>query len=227
MTEPSCLPTLEVEQGLWKHGYRYVAGIDEAGRGAWAGPVVAAAVILPADDARLADHLAGVRDSKLLTAKRREALLERVLGCAVAYGVGMIPPAEIDMLGIVVSTQRAMAEAVQALSPRAEYLLIDYLGLPEVGLPQTSLPHGDGRILSIAAASILAKVSRDRIMIELETRFPGYGFAKHKGYGTQLHRDALSRLGPSLSHRLSFQPLRDLGVDGEHSAPPTDGALAL
>lgn len=226
MSEQTCYPTLEFERGLWKRGYRYVAGIDEAGRGAWAGPVVAAAIILPADDPRLTGHLAGVRDSKLLTAKRREALLDSVLECAVAWGVGVIPPAEIDALGIVVATRRAMAEAVRALSPRAEYLLIDYLGLPEVGLPQTSLPHGDGRILSIAAASILAKVSRDRIMIDLETQFPGYGFAKHKGYGTQLHRTALSRLGPSVSHRLSFQPLRDLGVDGENAGLPINEALS-
>jgi ribonuclease HII len=210
MSERIYQPTLEIEQGLWKEGYRFVAGIDEAGRGAWAGPVVAAAVILPHDGAGLAEYLVGVRDSKLLSARQRETLLETILGCALACGVGMIPPAQIDQLGIVAATQRAMAEAVQALSPRAEYLLIDYVRLPEVELPQTSLPHGDGRILSIAAASILAKVSRDRIMIDVEAQFPGYGFAKHKGYGTQQHREALSRLGPSALHRHSFQPLRDL-----------------
>lgn len=210
MRDQISLPTLEIEQGLWREGYRFVAGLDEAGRGAWAGPVVAAAVILPADELGLAEHLAGVRDSKLLSARQRETLLETILERAVAWGVGNVSSAQIDQLGIVTATQRAMSEAVQALSPMAEYLLIDYVRLPEVGLPQTSLPHGDGRILSIAAASILAKASRDRIMIDLETRFPGYGFAKHKGYGTQQHRDALSRLGPSVLHRLSFQPLRDL-----------------
>ena len=225
MNEQNSWPTLEVEQGLWKEGYRFVAGIDEAGRGAWAGPVVAAAVILPPGDAELAEHLAGVRDSKLLSARQRETLLESVLRCAVAWGVGMIPPAEIDQVGIVVATQRAMAQALQALSPKAEYLLIDHLRLPEVELPQTSLPHGDGRILSIAAASILAKVSRDRIMIDLEARFPGYGFARHKGYGTQQHRQALSRLGPCISHRFSFQPLRDLEVAGECETPPVGGVL--
>lgn len=225
MNEQTGLPTLEIERGLWKEGYRFVAGLDEAGRGAWAGPVVAAAVILPPDDRGLVEHLAGVRDSKLLSAKQRETLLDTVLGCAVAWGVGAIQPAQIDKLGIVLATQRAMAEALQALSPRAEYLLIDYVRLPEVGLPQTSLPRGDGRILSIAAASILAKVSRDRIMIDLETRFPGYGFAQHKGYGTQQHRDALSRLGPSVLHRLSFQPLRDLKSDRERTVPLGDGAL--
>jgi ribonuclease HII len=186
---------------------------------------VAAAVVLPTGDAGLAEHLAGVRDSKLLSARQRETLLQSVLRCAVAWGVGMIPPAEIDQVGIVVATQRAMAQALQALSPKAEYLLIDHLRLPEVELPQTSLPHGDGRILSIAAASILAKVSRDRIMIDLEARFPGYGFARHKGYGTPQHRDALSRLGPCVSHRVSFQPLRDLEIDGECGAPPVGGVL--
>ena len=224
MKERSYVPTLEIEESLWKEGYRYVAGVDEAGRGAWAGPVVAAAVILPPHDAGLPDNLAGVRDSKLLSARQREMLLETVLGCAVAWGVGMTPPSEIDRLGIVAATQRAMAEALQALSPRAEYLLIDYVRLPEVGLPQKCLPHGDGRILSVAAASILAKVSRDRIMVDLEAKFPGYGFAKHKGYGTQQHRDALLRLGPSVSHRLSFRPLRELGIDGEHTVEWDDGA---
>lgn len=224
MREQVHLPTMELEESLWKEGYRFVAGIDEAGRGAWAGPVVAAAVILPPNNAGLAEHLAGVRDSKMLSAKQRETALERVLGCAVAWGVGMTPPAAIDRLGIVVATQRAMAEALRALSPRAEYLLIDYVRLPEVRLPQTSLPHGDGRILSIAAASILAKVSRDRVMIDLEERFPGYGFATHKGYGTQQHRNALSRLGPSASHRLSFRPLRDLGPGGERDGSLVDGA---
>jgi ribonuclease HII len=220
------LPTLEIEQSLWQRGYRFVAGIDEAGRGAWAGPVAAAAVILPPDDAGLAEHLRGVRDSKKLSAKQRERLLESVLGCAVAWGVGMVPPDEIDELGIVVATQKAMGQALQALSPQADYLLIDYLRLPEAEVPQTSLPHGDGRILSIAAASILAKVSRDRVMIDLEARFPGYGFEQHKGYGTQQHRDALSRIGPSGIHRLSFRPLRDLIVGDERTMPSTtDGCI--
>lgn len=225
MSEQISWPTLEVEQGLWQEGYRFVAGLDEAGRGAWAGPVVAAAVILPPGDAGLAEHLAGVRDSKLLSALQREGLLQSVLRHAVAWGVGMIPPAEIDEVGIVAATQRAMAGALRALFPKPEYLLIDYLPLPEVRLPQTSLPHGDGRILSIAAASILAKVSRDRIMIDLEARCPGYGFARHKGYGTQQHREALFRLGPSVSHRLSFQPVCDLRLGEECNAPPVGGVL--
>lgn len=223
MSEQIWLPTLEIEQGLWEKGYRLVAGIDEAGRGAWAGPVVAAAVILPPDEAGLAERLAGVRDSKMLSAKKREMLLESILRCAVTWGVGMVPPAQIDELGIVAATRQAMVQALQALSPGADYLLIDYLPLPEAGLPQTSLAHGDGRILSVAAASILAKVSRDRVMIDLEMQFPGYGLAQHKGYGTPQHQEALWRLGPSLMHRLSFEPLRDLMVGDGRTGPLLGG----
>lgn len=210
------LPTLEMEQRLWNEGYGLIAGLDEAGRGAWAGPVVAAAVILPPGDAGLAGRLAGVRDSKTLSAKQRETLLESVLECAVTWAVGVIPPSGIDQLGIVPATRKAMAQALEALSPRADYLLIDHLHLPDVELPQTSLPHGDGRILSIAAASIVAKVSRDRMMVALGARFPGYGFARHKGYGTQQHRDALASLGPSAIHRFTFQPMVGL-VGGDRA----------
>lgn len=202
------LPTLAYEQALWADGYRRVAGLDEAGRGAWAGPVVAAAVILPPDDTALAGSLAGVRDSKTLTAARREALLNVIQQHALAWGVGAVPPGEIDALGIVPSTRQAMALALQALSPEADYLLIDYLTLPEFTLPQHSLPKGDARVLSIAAASIVAKVSRDRMMVELDARFPGYGFARHKGYGTAQHRTALESLGPRSIHRFSFAPVR-------------------
>jgi ribonuclease HII len=187
-----------------------VAGLDEAGRGAWAGPVVAAAVVLPPHDPDLCRHLAGVRDSKLLSPARREALLTTICEYALAYGVGLVPPAEIDRLGIVPATQKAMAGALEALSLPPDYLLIDYLSLPEVALPQQCLPKGDVHVLSIAAASIVAKVSRDRLMIELEQRLPGYGFARHKGYGTAQHQAALRALGPSQAHRLSFAPLREL-----------------
>jgi ribonuclease HII len=187
-----------------------VAGLDEAGRGAWAGPVVAAAIVLPPQDPDLCRHLAGVRDSKLLSPTRREALLEAILQCALAWGVGVVPPAEIDRQGIVPATRTAMAKALERLSLPADYLLIDYLPLPEVPLPQHSLPKGDVRVLSIAAASIVAKVSRDRLMIQLERQLPGYGFARHKGYGTAQHQAALRALGPSQIHRLSFAPLREL-----------------
>ena len=189
-----------------------MAGLDEAGRGAWAGPVVAAAVILPSGDPDLARHLLGVRDSKQLTPARREALLETIQQHALAWGVGAVPPAGIDELGIVPATRQAMHLALQALSPPADYLLIDHLRLPGVALPQTSLPKGDARILSIAAASIVAKVSRDRMMVELEARYPRYGFGRHKGYGTAQHRAALAALGPSPAHRLSFAPLRSVAA---------------
>jgi ribonuclease HII len=199
---------LTYEKRLWDEGYRHVAGLDEAGRGAWAGPVVAAAVILPAGDPELARHLDGVRDSKELTAMRREALLKAIRQYALAWAVGVVPPAEIDALGIVPATRKAMALALEALAARADYLLIDHLHLPEVALPQTSMPKGDARVLSIAAASIVAKVSRDRLMAELDADLPGYGFGRHKGYGTAHHRAALETLGPCLFHRFSFAPVQ-------------------
>jgi ribonuclease HII len=213
------LPTLIHEQRLWRKGYRRIAGLDEAGRGAWAGPVIAAAVILPPDDPELHLRLKGVRDSKTLTAAQREALLEVIQQHALAWGTGAVPAAEIDEFGIVCATRKAMAQALVACSCPADYLLVDYLTLPELSYPQHSLPKGDAHILSIAAASIVAKVSRDRIMVDLDTRFPGYGFCRHKGYGTEQHRRALAALGPCPQHRLSFEPLRSL-VGGE--AGPTE-----
>ena len=210
MTKGHILPSLDYETPRWAAGYRRVAGLDEVGRGAWAGPVVAAAVVLPPGDCALLERLRGVRDSKQLTPKQREALLEVVLGCAVAVGVGVVPPDEIDQLGIVPATRRAMVLALEAIAPPADYLLIDHLPLVEVALPQYSLPKGDVRVLSIAAASIVAKVSRDRMMVELAERLPCYGFDRHKGYGTAQHWAALAALGPSSVHRLSFAPLQRL-----------------
>jgi ribonuclease HII len=157
-------------------------------------------------------RLAGVRDSKKLATARREALLEPIFEYSLAWAVGVVPPDEIDSLGIVPATRRAMAQALKDLSFPADYLLIDYLPLPDVSLPQHHLPKGDARVLSIAAASIVAKVHRDRMMIALEARHPGYGFARHKGYGTAQHRVALADLGPCPAHRLSFAPLQRLGT---------------
>ncbi len=203
-------PTLDHEIQAWTAGYRCVAGLDEAGRGAWAGPVVAAAVVLPPGEPDLLRRLAGVRDSKQLSAARRELCLDVILAQAVAVGVGAVPPAEIDALGIVPATRQAMHQALDALTSPADYLLIDHLALPECALPQVCLPKGDARVLSIAAASIVAKVTRDRMMVELDARIPGYGFARHKGYGTAQHRAALASLGPCRSHRFSFAPLKEL-----------------
>jgi ribonuclease HII len=204
------LPTLDYEISAWSQGCRCVAGLDEAGRGAWAGPVVAAAVILPPDDPYLLHCLDGVRDSKQLAPAKRELLLDVICAQAVAVGVGAVPPADVDALGIVAATCQAMALALQALSPSADYLLIDYLPLPDSPLPQVSLPKGDAHVLSIAAASIVAKVSRDRMMVDLDRQFPGYGFAQHKGYGTAVHQAALASLGPSPIHRFSFAPLQGM-----------------
>lgn len=198
------------ERALVRQGYALVAGIDEAGRGAWAGPVVAAAVILPGNAMRLA-ALRGVRDSKLLTPARREALFEAIRATALAVGVGMASHDEIDALGIVPATRRAMMRAVAQLVPAPDALLIDAVKLPDVPLPQRVLFHADTRCLSVAAASIIAKVTRDRLMVDADTQYPGYGFARHKGYGTSFHRQTLTQLGPSAIHRTTFGPVRLLG----------------
>jgi ribonuclease HII len=216
------IPTLAHELCAWSDGYRCVAGLDEAGRGAWAGPVVAAAVILPPGDRELARHLAGVRDSKELPPSRRESLLEVICTHAVAVGVGAVSAADIDAHGIVPATRQAMSLALTVLSPSADYLLIDYLALPDSPLPQVSLPRGDAFMLSVAAASIVAKVSRDRIMVDLDPHFPGYGFAQHKGYGTAQHQAALALLGACRIHRFSFAPLHGLA-----RPPSADGADLL
>jgi ribonuclease HII len=217
-------PDLDHEGRLWAMGFCRVAGLDEAGRGAWAGPVVAAAVILPPNEPEVMTNLTGVRDSKRIAARRREAMLELIREHAVAVGVGTVPADEIDVLGIVPATRKAMALALQTLAPPADCLLIDYLRLPDVSLPQQSLPKGDARVLSIAAASIVAKVSRDRMMMDLGANLPGYGFSQHKGYGTPQHRAALAALGPSTVHRLSFAPLSQL--DGDELLRSTDGIAA-
>jgi ribonuclease HII len=203
-------PTLTYERRLWADGFQLVAGLDEAGRGAWAGPVVAAAVILPAGEPDLVQHLDGVRDSKALSAARREKLLVVIQRLATAWAACAVPPSEIDTLGIVPATRKAMAQALQRLAAPPDHLLIDYLPLSAVSLPQISLPKGDAKVLSIAAASIVAKVSRDRMMVALEEEIPGYGFAQHKGYGTPQHRAALAELGVCDAHRRSFAPMRFL-----------------
>jgi ribonuclease HII len=204
-------PGLDHEQALWSQGYRLIAGIDEAGRGAWAGPVYAAAVVLPLDRPDLWDALEGVTDSKQLSPRRRVALLDVIDQVAVSVGVGTATAKEVDALGIVPANRLAMERAIAALVPSPDFLLIDYLRLPGVDLPQRSAPKADQRCLSVAAASIVAKVRRDQWMVELDHRYPGYEFARHKGYGTAAHRSALARLGPSPIHRMSWAPLRASG----------------
>lgn len=202
------LPDLCEEFGLHATGYARVAGLDEAGRGAWAGPVCAAAVVLPLDRSDLLDLLAGVRDSKQLSPARREALLPRILKVAGVVGVGWATPSEVDEIGIVPATRQAMARAVGRLDGQVDALLIDYVRLPEINLPQRALPKADVHCLSVAAASIVAKVTRDRLMVALDEDWAGYSFARHKGYGTRQHREALARLGPSPIHRMSWRPMR-------------------
>lgn len=198
-------PDLHEEMALRTQGYHLIAGLDEAGRGSWAGPVVAGAVILPLDSPSLAENLKGVRDSKKLTPRQRDRLYEVIRDTALTMEVGIVSAAMIDKKGIVPATRQAMREAIAQLSPAPDFLLIDFLALPSLAIPQKSIVKGDASSFSIAAASIVAKVSRDRLMVKLDGKYPGYGFARHKGYGTPQHRAALRRLGPSPIHRLSFK----------------------
>ena len=218
---PQTLPDLREELTLSNAGYNHIAGVDEAGRGAWAGPVCAAAVVLPLREPNLNERLSGVNDSKRLSASRREALLPAIYAVAEGVGVGWATSAEVDEVGVVQATKNAMALAVAALET-VDALLIDYVRLPNLDIAQHSLPKADSLCLSVAAASIVAKVERDRLMTALHDDFPAYGFARHKGYGTRHHRLALARLGPSPIHRLSWRPVRELRENGETWYNPTD-----
>jgi len=202
------LPTFDQEHALQARGYRLVAGVDEVGRGALAGPVMAAAVILPLGSDF--PWLKLVRDSKQLSPRQRERVFDLVRSAGIPFGLGSVPHATIDRVGIVRATRMAMAEAVQALPSRPDFLLIDALSLPEVDLPQKGIVRGDQLSFSIACASIVAKVSRDRQMTELDGVYPGYGLARHKGYGTRQHLQCLGRLGPCAIHRRSFAPVLGL-----------------
>lgn len=200
-------PTLELESRLLAAGHTTIAGLDEAGRGAWAGPVAAGAVILPLADPALPEKLRGVTDSKLCTPRQRDAYYEQICKVSLAWSVALVPAWRIDQIGIVPSTRQAMRQALADLDPGPEALLIDALKLPEVALPQRAFNKGDLKSLTIAAASILAKVTRDRAMVVLDEQHPGYGFARHKGYGTPQHRLALQALGPLDVHRWTFAPV--------------------
>ncbi len=206
-------PTLKAERAARAKGHRMIAGIDEVGRGCLAGPVVAAAVLLPLGAHRGLEHISGVRDSKLLTPQQREVLAANIEQIALAVGLGVSPSWEVDAVGIVAATHRAMARAVHSLDVVPDALLIDALRLPELPYPQDAIVKGDRKCLSIAAASVVAKVWRDRWMLALDRRWPGYGFGAHKGYGTAAHRRALLELGPCPIHRRSFAPVAVL-LDG-------------
>lgn len=179
--------------------YSYVCGIDEAGRGPLAGPVVAGAVILNKDNPILY-----LNDSKKLSEKKREALYEEIMAHAVAVGIGMVGPERIDEINILQATYEAMRQAIKNLAVKPELLLNDAVTIPEVEIPQVPIIKGDAKSISIAAASIVAKVTRDRMMAEYDARFPGYGFASNKGYGTKVHIEALKALGPTGIHRETF-----------------------
>jgi ribonuclease HII len=202
------LPWFGHEYELKERGYRFIAGIDEVGRGAIAGPVGAAAVVLPCD--RDLPWAKMVRDSKQLSPSRREYLTQLIRADAISIGFGMVPSEEVDALGIVKATRLAMGKAVKMLSCKPDFLLIDALKLPDVPLPQRSIIHGDRISVSIACASIVAKVARDQLMVEMDSLHPGYNLARHKGYGTKGHLESLSQLGPCPLHRRSFAPLRML-----------------
>lgn len=192
-------------------GFRLIAGVDEVGRGCLAGPVVAAACILDLDG-EIPD---GLDDSKKLSEKRRFALDEVIREKAIAFAIAEVPAEVIDEINILEATKRAMTTAINLLAPPCDFLLIDAVTLKDVATPQRSIIKGDATSLSIAAASILAKNHRDRLMHDLDSVYPGYGFAGHVGYGTKVHYEALSRLGPSPIHRLSFKGvLPDKGLFG-------------
>lgn len=199
-------PTFIEEHRLAEQGYRFIAGIDEVGRGPLAGPVMAAAVILPLH--LDVPWLSLVRDSKNLTPRRRESLFSLIQKEATAIGVGYVPPELIDAEGIGRATRMAMCVAVEQLTTPPDFLLIDFVALPELALPQRSITKGDSLSLSIACASIIAKVTRDRLMMALDEVYHDYGFARHKGYATREHLSNLRRLGACPIHRKCFAPVR-------------------
>jgi ribonuclease HII len=204
--------SLSLEAALRAQYGGLIAGVDEAGRGAWAGPVVAGAVCLPLDAPDLSRWLEGLTDSKQLSPAERQDYAQRIRDVALGWGVGEASAAEIDEIGILRATCAAMRRAIAALSIQidpAAYLLdhIHWRGAP-LERPWQSVVRGDSRSLSIAAASVLAKTHRDRLMMALDGEFPGYGFAAHKGYGTARHQAALARLGTTSQHRMSFAPLK-------------------
>ena len=217
-TNSKQVPGLEEEMALLSQGYSFIAGVDEAGRGSLAGPVVAAAVILPLGDLspfrldpdECLECFAGVRDSKQLTARQRERLFEVIMQYALAVGVGSGSVEMIDERNILQATKYAMRDAITQLTTPPQALLLDAIHLPDIELLQRSIIKGDMLCLSIAAASIIAKVTRDRIMVQLHEFFPAYGFAQHKGYGTEDHLTALRALGATPHHRRSFAPVREL-----------------
>lgn len=201
-------PTLRRERALWASGCRMVAGVDEVGRGPLAGPVVAAAVVLPCDVTRLR----GVRDSKVMTAAQRELAAVRIRRQALAWALGAASVREIDRHNILRASVRAMRRALARLGVTPDHVLVDGLALPDLGCAHDGIVDGDAHCLSIAAASVLAKVARDRLMTALARRYPAFAWEENKGYATPLHLAALDALGPTPHHRLTFSPMSQLSL---------------
>ena len=208
MQNVTLTPSFAEEIMFEAQGYRLIAGIDEVGCGALAGPLVAAAVILPSG--LNAPWLSRVRDSKQLSASMRQVLFQSIREVAVSVGIGTIPHHVIDARGLSKARRLAMKMAMEKLSPSPDCLLIDHLRLPEVSLTQKGITNGDQLCFSIACASIMAKVTRDQMMVKLDRTYPGYGLARHKGYGTREHLVCLRCLGPCPIHRRSYQPVKDV-----------------
>lgn len=202
--DPAALAGFDRERS--RDGLLVLGGVDEAGRGCWAGPVVAAAVVLPAGWCP-----AGLDDSKKLSPARREALCAEIRAGALAWAACAVSAAEIDHGNILRATLRAMSRAVARLRVRPDLLLVDGNQVPAVPMPAEAIVRGDGTSAAVAAASIVAKVLRDRVMTAWERHYPGYGFATHKGYGAAAHREALERLGPCPLHRVTYEPLASRG----------------
>jgi len=200
---------LRVERDLWRAGVNKVAGVDEVGVGPLAGPVVAAAVIVPQDM-----RLRGVDDSKKLTPALREVLAAEIAALALGIGIGVVEVVDIDRLNIYRAALEAMRRAVLALPFLPEHIVVDARRIPDLDVPQTSLIHGDSRSFSVAAASIVAKVTRDRMMRALDMCYPQYGFRDNMGYGTPVHLAAIDQHGPSPVHRRSFAPVREMRLPG-------------
>ncbi len=194
----------EYERAAWANGMLCVAGLDEAGRGPLAGPVVAAAVVLPRDF-----EMSGVRDSKQLSAVARDRAYDRILTEAVSVGVGVVEPDEIDRINILQATHTAMRAALSNISAAFDFVLVDGLAVPGLPVSSRAIVKGDAKSVSIGAASIVAKVTRDRIMEEMDQRYPEYGFASHKGYCTREHLSAIDAHGPCPCHRKSFAPVAE------------------
>jgi len=195
-------PTARLENKYKEEGYQLIAGLDEAGKGAWAGPVVAAAVVLPSKVS-----LPKLNDSKLLSTSLREGLFDLIIEQSIAYGIGIRDAYIVDEIGLAEAHRQAMREAVEKLDMKVDLLLVDGLGIKQLGVKAECIVKGDQKVRCIAAASVLAKVTRDRMMREFNKNHPDYGFHKHKGYGTKEHEEAISEYGPCELHRLSYTPV--------------------